>query len=108
MNKHEFTAAAAGAFARFGTTAHKAIEAYRQGGDKIGEFATQRWDTAFEQSRSQLDAATRKNAKHARDVFSSYYARGVALTADGAGIAVDTFVGAAIAGIERLGTYKHA
>jgi hypothetical protein len=108
MDKQNITAAAAGAFARFGTTAHKAIEAYRQGGDKLGDYAGTRWDTAFAQARPELDAATRKNAKHARDVFSRYYARSVALSADGAGIAVDTFVGAAIAGIERLGAYKHA
>ena len=108
MDKHEFTAAAAGALARFGTTAHKAIDAYRQGGDKLGELANARWDAAFKQSRAQLDAATRKNAKHARDVFGGYSARSVALTAEGAGIAVDTFVGAAIAGIERLASLKHA
>ena len=108
MEKNEFTSAAAGALARFGTTAHKALDAYRPGGDKLGELANARWDAAFEQSRAQLDAATRKNAKHARDVFGSYYARSVALTADGAGIAVDTFIGAAIAGIERLASFKHA
>ncbi|MEJ6023976.1 hypothetical protein [Ramlibacter sp. PS4R-6] len=108
MDKHEFTAAAKAAFTRFGTTAHKAIDLYREGGERLATLAGERWDTAFEQSKKELDAETRKNAKHARDVFAGYYERGLALSADGAGVVVDTIVGAWIAGIDRVGSYKHA
>lgn len=108
MDKQEFTAAATAAFTRFGTAAHKAIEMYREGGERLATAANERWDAAFEESKPELSAETRKNAKHARDVFSRYYGRGLDLSADGAVVAVDTFVGASIAGIERVGTYKHA
>lgn len=108
MDKQEFTTAATDAFTRFGTAAHKAIDLYREGGERLATLAGERWDSAFEQSKKELDAETRKNAKHARDVFSRYYGRGLSLSADGAGVAVDTFVGAWIAGIERMGAFKHA
>lgn len=108
MDKQEFTSAATTAFARFGTAAHKAIELYREGGERLATFANERWDAAFEQSRPELSAETRRNAKHARDVFARYYERGLAFSADGAGIAVDTFVGASIAGIERAAAWKQA
>jgi hypothetical protein len=108
MDKQDFTAAATSAFTRFGTTAHKAIDLYREGGERLAALAGERWDSAYAQAKAQLDAETRKNAKHARDVFAGYYERGLALSADGAGIVVDTFVGAWISGIERVGTYKHA
>jgi hypothetical protein len=111
MDKHttpDFTSAAKAAFTRFGNAAHKAIDLYREGGDRIAAAAGERWDTAFEQARKELDAQTRKNAQHARDVFARYYQRGIFLTADGAGLAVDTFVGAWIAGIDRVAAYKHA
>ena len=108
MDKQEFTAAAKAAITRFGTGAHKAIDLYREGGERLASLAGERWDLAFEKSKRELDAETRKNAKHARDVFAGYYERGLALSVDGAGIAVDTIVGAWIAGIERVGTYRHA
>jgi hypothetical protein len=108
MDKHEFTAAATAAFARFGSAAHQAIEMYREGGERLAALAGERWDVAFEESKPELSTETRRNAKHARDVFARYYERGLALSADGAGIAVDTFVGASIAGIERFAAYKHA
>jgi hypothetical protein len=106
--KHQFTTTAKSAFTNFGTAAHKAIDLYREGGERLAAVAGERWDTAFEQSKKQLDAQTRKNATHARDVFAKYYGRGLALSADGAGMAVDTLVGAWIAGIERMGAYPHA
>jgi hypothetical protein len=105
---NNFTSAARTAFANFGTTAHKAIDLYREGGERLATLAGERWDTAFEQSKKDLDAETRKNARHAREVFGKYYERGLALSADGAGIAIDTFVGAWIAGIDRVDAYKHA
>lgn len=108
MDKQEITAAATAAFTRFGTAAHKAIDLYREGGERLATAANDRWDVAFKQSRPELDAQTRKNALHARDVVARYYGRGLSLSADAAGVAVDTIVGASIAGVERVGAYTHA
>jgi len=103
-----FASAAKAGIANFGTAAHKAIDLYREGGERLAAVAGERWDTAFRQSKKELDADTRKNAQHAREVFARYYERGLALSADGAVVAVDTLVGAWIAGIDRVGAYKHA
>jgi hypothetical protein len=108
MDKNEFTNAAQEALGRFGNAAHKAIDMYREGGERIAALASDRWDTAFAQSKAQLDAETRKNARHFKDVVGGYWGRAFALSADGAGIVVDTFVGAAIAGVERVATLKPA
>ena len=108
MDKQNLTQSATDALGRFGNRAHQAIGLYREGGERIATIAGDRWDAAFQQSRAQLDAETRKNATHAKDVFSRYYARALDLSADGAKIAVDTVIGATIAGVERVAAYKHA
>jgi hypothetical protein len=108
MDKQEFTRATTAAFTRFGNFAHQAVGMYREGSERIAALAGERWDTAFEQAKPQLDAETRKNAKHAKDVFSRYYARAIAMSADGATVCIDTVVGASIAGVERAAAYKHA
>ena len=108
MDKHDITAAATAALGRFGHAAHGAIGLYREGGERLAQAAGARWDLAFEQAKPQLSAETRKNATNARKVFARYYDRALALSADGAVIAVDTFVGAAIAGLERAAGYTPA
>jgi len=108
MDKQEFTQATTAALGRFGNFAHKAIEMYREGSERLAALAGERWDIAFEQAKPQLDAETRKNARHAKDVFSRYYTRAVAMSADGATVCVDTVVGVSISGIERVAAYKHA
>lgn len=108
MTKQDFTDTATNALGQFGNVAHRAIELYREGGERIATVANERWDIAFEQAKPQLDAETRKNAKHFRDVVGGYWSRALALSSDGAIIAVDTFVGAAIAGVERVAGYVPA
>ena len=108
MDKHEFTAAATAALGRFGNAAHAAIGLYREGGERLAQIAGERWDVAFEQAKPQLSAETRRNATNARKVFGRCYERALALSADGAGIAVDTGVGVAVAGIERASGYTPA
>ena len=108
MDKQEITTAATAALGRFGNAAHNAIDAWREGGERLAHVARERWDLAFEQAKPQLSTETRKNAANARKVFARYYDRALSLSADGAGIAVDTFVGAAIAGIERAAGYTPA
>lgn len=108
MQTQDFTTSTTAALGRFGNVAHQAIEFYRQNGERIAAFANERWDQAFEQAKPQLDAETRENAKHAKDTFSQFYSRALELSADGATILVDTFLGATIAGVRRFGGNKPA
>ena len=86
----------------FDSGAHRAIGAWREGGERLGGFARARWDTAFAQAKPQLSAETRRNASHARDVFAGLYTRGIVLSASGAEAAVDTLVVAAKAAVHRV------
>lgn len=108
MNTKQFSKSAAQAIDVFGATAHGAINAYREGGERLGQLAGQRWNKAFRQASPQLSAETRKNAAHARKVFAGYYARGVQLSASGAEAAVDTVVQAAATAVERAAAYAAA
>src|SRR5438105_14721455 len=108
MTKQQFTDVTTTALGQFGNAVHQAIALYREGGERIAAVANERWETAFEEAKAQLDAETRKNAKHFKQVVGSYWTRAIALTTDGATIAVDTVVGAAIAGVERIAGYTHA
>jgi hypothetical protein len=108
MNTQPFSKTAATAIETFGTTAHTAIDAYREGSERLGQFAGQRWNHAFRKASPQLSAETRKNATHARKVFAGYYSRGVQLSASGAEVAVDTVVQAAATAVERAAAYAAA
>jgi hypothetical protein len=108
MTKQQFTEAATSALDHLGHAAHRAIEIWREGGERIAAVAGERWDAAFEQAKPQLDAQTRRNAQNFRKVVGRYWARGFASSAEGAATAVDTFVGTAITGIERAASYAQA
>jgi len=108
MTKHQFTEATTHALGRFGSAAHRAIETWRESGERIATLAGERWDIAFEQAKPQLDAQSRKNAQNFRKAVARWWTRGVAFSADGATIAVDTFVGAAITGVERATAHTPA
>ncbi|HVE54904.1 MAG TPA: hypothetical protein VNB23_16090, partial [Ramlibacter sp.] len=95
MANNEFRASAEQWLARFDTQAHQAIGQLREGSDRLGTLARSRWDTAFAQSSPKLSEETRRNASHARDVFSRWYVKGVDLGATGAERAVDAVVRAA-------------
>jgi hypothetical protein len=102
MTRQEITCAATTALGQFGGAAHRAIGYWREGGERIASIANERWDLAFEEARPQLDAQTRRNATHFKHTVATWWNRAFALSADGATVAVDTFVGAAIAGVERV------
>jgi hypothetical protein len=104
----QFAAVAGKAIDGFDTTAHHLIAAWRGGSERLGDAARERWDAAFEESRAQLSAETRRNASHARKVFGGYYTRGVELTAAGAGVAVDTMVQAARVAVERAVSWQQS
>lgn len=108
MNTAQLTQAAETLIAGFDTTAHQLIGLYRDGSDKLGQAARQRWDSAWKESSPQLSAETRRNAQHARKVFAGYYTRGVALSAAGAEIAVATLVLAARTGVQRASEWNAA
>ncbi len=106
MKTTDFTTNAAHFVEAFGTTAHSAIDAWRAGGERLGEFTAQRWDHAFKQASPRLTPQTRKNATNAKKVFGRYYSRGLALSTSGAEVAVDTLVQAAATAIERAAALK--
>ena len=101
MNATQFSKTATGVIATAGSTAHKAIDAYRNGGERLNNAMTQRWTKALKHTAPKLTPETRKNAARAQKVFSGYYTKGIALTADGAAVVVDTLVGAALATTEK-------
>src|SRR3954467_1404496 len=92
MDPRNFTDTATSLIANFGQAAHHAIGMYREGGERLAEGTSQRWQAAFKAASPQLSPETRKNAKHAKDVVGRYYARGLALSADGAEVVIDTFI----------------
>jgi hypothetical protein len=108
MNDNRITAAAAQFARAFGTHAHGAIDTCIAGGERLGEFAAERWDIAFEQARPRLSAQTRRNAANARKVFGRYYRQGLQRSGEGAGRAVDALVEAAGSAIERAEAFRSA
>ena len=101
MNTRDSTAAAHGFLSTFGETAHRVVNVYRDAGERLAVAADQRWTTAFAQSSPKLSKETRQNAKHARDVVATYYAKGLEVSARGAGTAIDGFVEIAAAAVEK-------
>jgi hypothetical protein len=101
MDKQALGTTARQWIAGFDSNAHRAIGAWREGGERLGGVARERWDTAFERARPKLSAETRRNASHARDVFAGFYAKGVVLSAGGAETAVETLVEVARAAVDR-------
>jgi len=108
MDTNTFSATATGLVAKFGNTAHTAIGAYREGGERLAGTLEQRWKTALRQASPQLTAETRRNAARAQKAFSTYYAKGLAVSADGAEVVVDTLVGATVTAIERAAAFARA
>ena len=94
--------------AGFGNSAHHVIGLYREGGERLADAMEQRWKAALKESAPQLTPETRKNAARAQQAFTGYYAKGLAVTADGAEVVVDTLVGAAIAAVERIAAFNAA
>jgi len=101
MNTNAFSATATDMVAKLGNTAHDIIGAYREGGERLAGTLEQRWKSALKQTSPKLTAETRRNAARAQQAFSTYYAKGLNLSADGAVVVVDTLVGATVAAIER-------
>ncbi|MES2633522.1 MAG: hypothetical protein V4669_11155 [Pseudomonadota bacterium] len=94
--------------ANAGNAAHQGVGLYRKGGKRLAAVVGKRWDAAFKEASPKLSAETRKNAAHAQEVIGSYYTRGLALSADGAVVVIDTLVGATITAIDRAATLKQA
>jgi hypothetical protein len=108
MDTTTFATTAADLAGKFGNSAHVAIGLFREGGERLAQVADERWMAAFKASSPQLTAETRRNATRAKQVLGSYYARGLALSADSAEVVVDTLVGATVATIRRAAGYAQA
>jgi hypothetical protein len=108
MNPTQISATATDLVGKFGNAAHTAIALYREGGERLADKLDQRWKAALKESSPQLSAETRKNANHAHQVFSGYFTKGLAVSADGAEVVIDTLVGATVAAIERTAAFAQA
>ncbi|HSV48665.1 MAG TPA: hypothetical protein VLJ58_22950 [Ramlibacter sp.] len=108
MNSTDFASAATHFVEAFGSTAHSAIDAWRAGGERLGDFAGARWNHAFREASPKLSPETRRNATHAKKVIGGYYQRGVALSTSGAEVAVDTVVQVTTAAIARAEAFRQA
>ncbi|WP_048441855.1 hypothetical protein [Caenimonas sp. SL110] len=108
MTTEKITATAKTVIANVGNTAHQGVGLYRKGGKRLATVMGKRWDAAFKDASPKLSAETRKNAAHAQEVIGSYYSRGLALSADGAVVVIDTLVGGAITAIDLAATLKQA
>jgi hypothetical protein len=108
MDTNAFSSAATGLLANFGNSAHHAIGVYREGGERLAQVLERRWTAALKESSPQLKAETRRNAARAQQAFSASYSKGLAFTADGAEVVIDTLVGAAVAAVERVAAFQQA
>lgn len=108
MKTNEFSASATGLLANFGNAAHQAIGAYRDGGERLAGTLEQRWKKALKETSPKLTPETRKNAARAQQAFAGYYAKGLALSAGGAEVVVDTLVGAAVTAVERAAAFAQS
>lgn len=108
MKNTNFSTVAARVIDGFETTAERAVGAWRDGGERLGEFAGAQWDSAFAQSRAKLSAETRRNATQARKVFAGYYTRGVDLSASGAEVAAHALAQAARVAVDRAAAWQQA
>lgn len=108
MKTTSFSANATGLLANFGNAAHHAIGAYRDGGERLAGALEQRWKKALKETSPKLTPETRRNAARAQQAFSGYYAKGLALSADGAEVVVDTLVGAAVTAVERAAEFAQS
>ena len=108
MTAEQITTAANQFIDGFDTNAHTLIELRRDGSERLGNVARERWDAAFKESSPELSAETRRNAQHARKVLGGYYTKAVTLTASGAEVAVDTMSQAARTAVERAAAWHQA
>jgi hypothetical protein len=108
MDTSTFSAAATNALANFGNTAHHMVGVYREGGERLAATLERRWTAALKEASPQLTAETRRNAARAQQAFSASYSKGLALTADGAEVVIDTLLGAAVAAVERAAAFQQA
>ncbi|MES2360289.1 MAG: hypothetical protein V4646_00660 [Pseudomonadota bacterium] len=101
MSAKNLSTVASDLIASYGNTAKNVIDAYRAGGERVVDLLEQRWNRALKESRTQLTAETVKNASAAQLAFSTYYSKGLMLSADGAEQVVSQLVKVAEAGVER-------
>jgi hypothetical protein len=107
-NTERFAPAAEQWIQLFNAGAHRAVQAWRSGGEQLGGLARERWDSAFAASRAQLSKETQRNADRTRQAVAGCYAKGLELSTSGAETAVDTLVEAARGAVSRAEAWRAA
>lgn len=86
----------------YGHTAKNVIAAYRIGGERVIGFADERWDAAIQTGAARLSDELRDGLLQTRKRISGYYTRGLHFGTDRADMVVDSAVGLAHKGVERI------
>ncbi len=86
----------------YGNTARNVINAYRAGGERLGDLFEQRYVRALKASSSELAPEVRENALATQKMVSAYYAKGIALTTEGAAAVVDNVVKYSGMGVKQV------
>ena len=108
MDTRTFSATTSALIENWGQAGHKAVAAYRQGGERLASTFEQRWKAALKETSPKLTPETRKNAARAQEAFGGLYAKGLALSAEGAEIVIGALVGTAVAAVERTAAFRQA
>jgi len=83
----------------YGKAASNVIHAYRAGGERVVGMLDERWNSAFKQSRSQLDSGVAKNATAVHQLLQKFTLKGLTVTSGGAQGVVNQVVKLADAGV---------
>ena len=102
MSAQNLTAVTTDLIETYGNTAKNVINAYRVGNERALGYMDQRWESALTKAGRKLTAEVRGNALSAQKKLSGYYARGIALTTDGADTAVTKAVELAAKGVQQV------
>lgn len=100
----DFSAVTAELITVYGLTVKNLVQACRAGGERMADLIDQRWSAAIGQSRDQLSAEARRNAKLVHDVAGSVYHRSLALGTAGVEAVVDKAVELAQQGVAQAAT----
>ena len=101
-----FSANATDLIASFGNAAHHAIGAVSQRRRAPGRHAGAALERRLEGNRAEADAGNAQERDPRATGFQRLLRPGLALSADGAEVVVDTLVGAAVAAIERAAAFS--
>ncbi len=86
----------------YGNTAHNVVNAYRAGGERMGQLLEQRYTRALLATGDKLSPEVRENALVTQKIISAYYVKGIELASQGAGALIDNVIKYTGMGLEQV------